>query len=328
MGHAPDSLAGTTVPGSCDSGQARYRIVTRKAIDRMTTPADNPALDTPDILATDKRTISEEFHGPLAGDSKDDDGAILDDFFKANPNPPNPEPTRPVYPAWDLDDHRPKVSRILSKTFLIDPSEPAVQLFPADPNRRSLRVLALQRAAVVQIANPAAGTDWSYQVPQGKRVRLGNLEALLTTSAVAGTRIIAFQILDNNGNIVYAIDASNNQVAATARRQGFGNQGPNVSVALLNSVIPSLRDFVIPEFWTIRAVTTAMDVGDQWSSIFLTDDGSQSVIRIASESNEVNSAAKWPVGIEFCTDKHTGAVWVGCPDSLGKMEITAETVTE
>jgi hypothetical protein len=121
---------------------------------------------------------------------------------------------------------------------------------------------------VVQIPNPAAGADWLATVPATARWRIACLQAQLVTSAVVANRVPHLVITDGQGHSVYNFPAPSNQIASTTVQYSAGTtivttQFDNASVLVMPYPVKLLQT------WTIGTVTTAKDVGDQWSNIFL-----------------------------------------------------------
>jgi hypothetical protein len=120
----------------------------------------------------------------------------------------------------------------------------------------------------IQVANPAAGADWTFTEPANSRVRLQSLRALLTTSATAANRNIQLQITDGV-NTVWIASAPASVLASTTQQfTAVGTNSPTGVVTTIFAVVvpPAL---LLPGAWTIATVTANIQAGDQWSSIWL-----------------------------------------------------------
>jgi len=121
----------------------------------------------------------------------------------------------------------------------------------------------------VAIANPAAGAEWSYTVPDRTRLRLLYGRAFLTTSATAASRVPELKITSSAGILWLTY-------------QGYGPSAsqtwpvaimPNLSFS--DPIAPRPQDYAIPNDCylaagdVIESITTAIQAGDQWSQIVL-----------------------------------------------------------
>lgn len=117
---------------------------------------------------------------------------------------------------------------------------------------------------VYEVANPAAGSDWSYPFRFGGRILA--VAAQLATSATVANRIPSYQLTDRTG---VPITAAYTSVAATASSTllvtpgGTGGLGPSGGVLGLSEPFTTFYD----TDWTLKSVTTALQAGDQWSNI-------------------------------------------------------------
>jgi len=120
----------------------------------------------------------------------------------------------------------------------------------------------------IQVANPAAGADWTFTLPPQQRLRVDSFNAVFTASAAVANRLVQV-IVDDGVNTVWTDDLP---AAITA------SQVINVSVTqtsiptgavttVLHAVIPP--GVILPGNWRLRTSTAAIQAADQWSAIWL-----------------------------------------------------------
>lgn len=120
---------------------------------------------------------------------------------------------------------------------------------------------------VVQVAPPAAATDWSVTVPGGRVWVPLALTALLTTDANAGNRDVSLRVTDQT-NIVAAFDAFANQGASLAELYSFvAGAGTGAGGTTHLTCTTPIPDMALPAGYVLETHTTGFEVGDQWSSI-------------------------------------------------------------
>lgn len=119
----------------------------------------------------------------------------------------------------------------------------------------------------LNVANPAAGTDWLFTVPANARMRIVSLQAQLATSAAVANRNV--QIFVNDGvnpywthGVAATIPASTtDQITATTT-----NAPPEVVTTTQEMVLPP--GLILPGGHKIGTSTVNIQVGDQWSIIW------------------------------------------------------------
>ncbi len=128
-------------------------------------------------------------------------------------------------------------------------------------------VLGYQRR--IDVASPAAATDWSRAVPgEGEWMVLG-FRAQLVTGAGAGGRSIRVSITDGTAEVI-ALAATGLVPAATTIVVGGGvkaDPGAVGSTAIQASV--GLPELILQVGWTFGVVTNNLQGTDQWSGIRL-----------------------------------------------------------
>jgi hypothetical protein len=119
----------------------------------------------------------------------------------------------------------------------------------------------------VQVANPAAGADWTLVVPGFRRFSIQSFQATFTASAAVANRNISV-IVDDGVNTVWTHDASAAVTAGQAVQ--VVATGTSAPVGVITTVLPivlppSLRIFAPMR---VRVSTGNIQAGDQWSSIW------------------------------------------------------------
>lgn len=113
-------------------------------------------------------------------------------------------------------------------------------------------------------ANPAAGVEWSQTVPTGESWQINAIRYTLTTSAVVANRLTS--ITFDNGSTVFArIPSTQTEPASTVNT--YTASVDIASSGLLGTeVLISLPRIILPSGYRISSLTTAIDVGDDYSA--------------------------------------------------------------
>lgn len=117
------------------------------------------------------------------------------------------------------------------------------------------------------LANPGAGQQISLPVTSGETWRLQSVAATFTTSGVAGSRVIGWNIKDATGNIVYQFKLPVQTFAASKTvlfSVGIGGLSQSVADQVSMSALP---DILMGSGWTFNTVVSSGDAGDAWSAI-------------------------------------------------------------
>jgi hypothetical protein len=119
------------------------------------------------------------------------------------------------------------------------------------------------------LPNPAAGAQWSRATDGRYFERLLSVRFVFTASAVVATRFIELQLRDSNGAVVAEVPAGNGIVAGTAVQATLMARAPAFAAGSQFQVPGFLPDLMTPPGWTWGTSTTAMDAGDQFSSVVM-----------------------------------------------------------
>lgn len=129
----------------------------------------------------------------------------------------------------------------------------------------------IQNQSLILGANPAAATDFSYLVPAYRQVELVAANFTLTTDANAADRYVSILITKAGQSKVKALTAIAH-TASKAIRYSFAYTGAGViDMSAAGQIqVPLFRRFRALPGDTINIIASAKQVGDQFSSIFLT----------------------------------------------------------
>jgi len=126
----------------------------------------------------------------------------------------------------------------------------------------------VERVPDVVLVDPvAAGVDWAVHVPNGELWDVLTIRGLLTTSSQAASRVA--NVIYTTGEVEYfRSPAGSAIVASKAAVVSFvAELSPPVSVGLTYvGGLPPSRSY-IPGGHYIKAVTEAIDGGDQWTAV-------------------------------------------------------------
>lgn len=122
---------------------------------------------------------------------------------------------------------------------------------------------------VVQVANPAAGNDWSVAVPGGVQWLILAGNATLTTSATVASREVYGNLYVQN-ELVFKQPGLGGIAASTVTSLNIVTD-PGLLAnyeAYSNGLIPSPL-IPLPPGTIVSVTTTNLQVGDQWSGIMI-----------------------------------------------------------
>jgi hypothetical protein len=123
-----------------------------------------------------------------------------------------------------------------------------------------------------QITTPAAGADFTINVPNFMRWRIISLRATLVTSAAVANRAAILQF-NNAGNVLYNACAANLQAASLTVGYSWG-AGVTTLLATVGATTPNAEtsipvDLTLSAGMTITSTTQNIQAADQWSAIFM-----------------------------------------------------------
>lgn len=121
--------------------------------------------------------------------------------------------------------------------------------------------------AVLIVADPAGGSDWSAAVPAEDNWHLTRITARLVTDANVGNRIVSLRTTIN-GVVVAIVAAGPAHPASTDRVYVWSDykSATTLPTGWQALLMPPLD---LPQASTLSVVTTALQAGDQWSEIHL-----------------------------------------------------------
>lgn len=137
----------------------------------------------------------------------------------------------------------------------------AASLAHKDDPTRSLQV--------IQVQKPAAGAEFTH-VFAGEFVRrIIAVSARLVTSAVVANRQMRLDVNAPEGRVLSVPMVANATATLTTELTwAEGITPPNT--ALYDGVlVAGFPDLIIPPGWSLSTVTAAIDVGDQYSNVFI-----------------------------------------------------------
>lgn len=115
------------------------------------------------------------------------------------------------------------------------------------------------------VSKLAAGSDLSFQVPNGVLWNVVSMTAKFTASAAVASRVINFQVKDQGGAIVYQYAVA----TVTASQNGTFTFSEDVvtpaTFATGGNFLEPMPSTWLPPLWTFGTSTTAIDTGDTWT---------------------------------------------------------------
>lgn len=136
--------------------------------------------------------------------------------------------------------------------------------FPQSPVESALN----GRGALVlsTVANPAAGAQWSFTVPQGVRYELKSVRADFIANATVLNRVPALRFTDSGGNNFSIISWP---AVVTASQIPTLTAGPGLT-GVSNAVVQTValhNNLLLGPGYVIDTNSTVMAAGDQWQNI-------------------------------------------------------------
>jgi hypothetical protein len=145
--------------------------------------------------------------------------------------------------------------------------------------------------------NPTAGNGFTYTNNTGVPQTLESIRFTLTTDAVVANRFVFVQIKDTAGNFVWSNFDSAAIVASTTLSvylaQGIANTAGGASGSTLGGLPSTLQ---LQPGWSVAIFVSAMDAGDQISSIVLTLTGANTTAIFHNNANVLANPIP-PVGV-------------------------------
>ncbi len=120
----------------------------------------------------------------------------------------------------------------------------------------------------VQVANPAAGADWTFTVPTTTRMRIVSLAATLTTAVAVANREPQI-IIDDGVNTYWEAEVAVNIPASTV------NVITATALSIPNGIVTTTQNIpippalILPNGHRLRTNTVGIQAADQWSAIWI-----------------------------------------------------------
>lgn len=122
---------------------------------------------------------------------------------------------------------------------------------------------------VVEVQQPAAGSDWTWPAERGHLLRLSLVHARLTSSTTAGTRRPRLRVVAPSTRVLLTIPAPTALAASGANTYEWISGSAHAYAGGTHQVMP-LSDAVFPPDCTVDVVTDTLKAGDQWTVVTLT----------------------------------------------------------
>ena len=121
------------------------------------------------------------------------------------------------------------------------------------------------------VGNPAAGADLAEIPNYGDTFRLLTLHAKFVTSAVVANRYPHFQFVSPSGAVLHEAVGQTAQAASITTYYDLCGGGGAANEG--SAVADNVASLTLPEMWwpagtKVVTLTTAIDVGDQWSDVY------------------------------------------------------------
>jgi hypothetical protein len=121
------------------------------------------------------------------------------------------------------------------------------------------------------IAQPRAGSDWSYTIPSGTWQRLLTAAGTLTTSSVTANRYAGLRILDSRGTRIGEMQETSAVTASVVQKVTYSrsinwNQGGTAGDDL-RTVAVTIPALILLPGYQIQSVTPNLQSGDRYSAI-------------------------------------------------------------
>lgn len=122
----------------------------------------------------------------------------------------------------------------------------------------------------VRLPDPAPGADWQFKFACGGWTKLVMVHARLDTSAVVAGRAPIFALADADNAFAFESTPIVGNVAASSNNTvSLVSAGGPMIAGAAGKTNGGLPDVWLPDGWSFRVSTFAIDVADQWTRIGL-----------------------------------------------------------
>lgn len=118
-----------------------------------------------------------------------------------------------------------------------------------------------------RLAQPVAGADWSFKNDRQGLMRIRNITFQLATSAAVANRVVRVEATDGNEVYFRTVASAAQAASLTGLFGGFPGCSGLTALAPVNLLTWPVDGVNLWPGWTLQSVTTALDVGDQFSAI-------------------------------------------------------------
>jgi hypothetical protein len=120
-------------------------------------------------------------------------------------------------------------------------------------------------------ANPAAGSEIAYTIPDGVQARLMSMQFTLVAAAAAGSRRVHITFEDNTGQIYLDVYGSIDQIISETKRYNVAEFGALPDETDNNQIqIPIPTGLLLDTGYVIRTATTNKNAADDFGAPVLT----------------------------------------------------------
>lgn len=251
------------------------------------------------------------------GDTADDDGQVIDDFFIETDMPAEPV-VEPIPAPEPVPQKTP--GKLLTGYLNMDPTWTPSLLLPPDLNRDWVRVSVPGSSGgssssyeAVDATEPAAGQFYEATTPAGSTYLYTQIRFTLNTSATVATRTTSIMVYITSAVTGLTFSMPFNTTLTASSSQVY-QASANAASTLALLILPS-NGLAVPAGATLRISPSNMDVGDTITNVAFTRQtisasgaASGGYVQVASDPGQLNGAARLYVG-EDAVIEYTGPIY-------------------